>query len=334
MFICNGRFWVFYNYGQKLVYKSSTDGSTWGNLTNVTDCDNSGDFDIYFNGSAIEYATIWNSNLYYRKGMPLANGSINWLDTEKNPYTSSHGSSWIDRPDITNDDDGYAWIFWVDVDNWGILNSVKNGGWSLDSSETLYNSELSTTLYIQGVGTINNKVTELFTMGSHQSIYTHEYSGSSWGYRNDAGTRATNGQFKGLNDNGSVAVAYYKDNYGDIGIIRKPYGSSWGSEVIVVDTSAESHYQYCTPTIFMDREGAYHVVYYHGNLIDEIRMCKSFDKGQTWSEPFTLVDNIDIMDENAEYGLPVYYSEGTLMICFNEDNTMDSIQVAIIEGLP
>jgi len=156
-----GRFWAFYNDGYQIVYRSSTDGTTWDSPIAVTrmgvattttpmnvtfgQC-----FSLFYNGTVLAYATgathsaeIYGGTPggYYRMGTPQTDGSITWASTEKE-YTVSAPFDRAWKPSITIDDEGYVWItadkqYYDSVaypDNegtpWITKNTKKDGTWT------------------------------------------------------------------------------------------------------------------------------------------------------------------------------------------------------------
>jgi len=64
-FYANGRFWVFYSDGRNMVYRTSTDGSTWSSATTVRAAINGSLFSVWFDGTYLHYAYAYNSAIYY-----------------------------------------------------------------------------------------------------------------------------------------------------------------------------------------------------------------------------------------------------------------------------
>jgi hypothetical protein len=85
-FYANGLFWVFYSDGTNLVYRTSSDGSTWS-ATTIARASNYGYyFSIWFDGTYVHYACARGSTgeaLFYRRGTPNTDGTITWSTTEQ-----------------------------------------------------------------------------------------------------------------------------------------------------------------------------------------------------------------------------------------------------------
>jgi len=81
-FHANGRFWAFYSDGTNMVYCTSTDGSTWTAPTAIRPADLGDEFSIWFDGTYFHYACApggAGTPIYYRKGLPVGDGSITWV---------------------------------------------------------------------------------------------------------------------------------------------------------------------------------------------------------------------------------------------------------------
>jgi len=109
-FYANGRFWVFYSDGSNIVYRTSTDGTSWTDATTVASASAGSYFSIWFDGTYIHYARTL-SGLYYRRGTPNSDGSITWSASEQSVPTTYGSPS---TPFVSVDSDGYAWIGYQD----------------------------------------------------------------------------------------------------------------------------------------------------------------------------------------------------------------------------
>lgn len=81
-FYANGLFWVFYSDGSNLVYRTSSDGSSWSAATTVrTGCDYGYYFSVWFDWTYVHYTCgrgRTGEALFYRRGTPDAEGTITW----------------------------------------------------------------------------------------------------------------------------------------------------------------------------------------------------------------------------------------------------------------
>jgi hypothetical protein len=112
-FYAEGLYWVFYCNGSDLVYKTSSDGSTWSSLTLIRENVTGGfQFSIAYNGTVMGYALAdgvnWHS-IYYRAGTPQSDGSINWLAAEQN-VGAGILNYYYEYPVLAYENGGYPWI--------------------------------------------------------------------------------------------------------------------------------------------------------------------------------------------------------------------------------
>ena len=142
-FYAAGRFWVFYAISatNDLVYRTSTDGTTWGSAIDVAPLPvpNGANFDTYFDGTYIHYARNYNvvANRYlgimYRRGTPQSDGTISWSAAEQTVDLSMVA----DDVSLCVDSDGYPWIAygasWDLGDPTVITSSTNDGTWSTKS---------------------------------------------------------------------------------------------------------------------------------------------------------------------------------------------------------
>jgi hypothetical protein len=76
-FFTQGRTWVFWADATNIYYSTSTDGSTWSSTTTVRASGYGYTFSIWFDGTYIHYASAnGGSYIYYRRGLPNADGTI------------------------------------------------------------------------------------------------------------------------------------------------------------------------------------------------------------------------------------------------------------------
>jgi len=131
-FYANGRFWIFYSDGQNMVFRSSTDGSTWGNSTVFeSNSATGGELSLYFSGSHVHLAyrnASQTGKLNYQRGQPQSDGTITF-----DPFQELNQIG-VTRVYITLDNDGYPWIASHNATHmltW--KSSLKNGSWTTDT---------------------------------------------------------------------------------------------------------------------------------------------------------------------------------------------------------
>lgn len=137
-FYTAGLFWAFYGDGTNAGWEFSNDGTTWtGAFTSIGACSNGYYFSVWFDGTYIHYTRSNNYDLFYRRGIPVNDGSICWSAVEQTVYDGVSGDKY-DIPCIAVDTNGYAWIGAYndqpDGDDFPIVlkNANKDGTWTLD----------------------------------------------------------------------------------------------------------------------------------------------------------------------------------------------------------
>jgi hypothetical protein len=145
-FYANGRFWVFYSDGTNMVYRTSTDGSTWSSATTVRAATNGYQFSVWFDGTYLHYAYAYSSSIYYRRGTPNSDGTITWSATEQTVSTTYNNASY---PMVSVDSNGYAWIGYRDTDGTNyypyVIKSGNNDGtWGTGTITQLSTTSSST----------------------------------------------------------------------------------------------------------------------------------------------------------------------------------------------
>jgi len=113
LFYAAERFWIFYTDGSDLVYKSSSDGLSWTARSASQGALSSGDgMSIHFDGTYVHYARTTSTNnapLYYRRGIPNADGTMTWSATEQVAVAQATGVRYL-YPSISADSRGRALI--------------------------------------------------------------------------------------------------------------------------------------------------------------------------------------------------------------------------------
>jgi len=182
-FYASGRFWVFYSDGTNMVYRTSTDGSTWSAATTVRAASYGYYFSVWFDGTYLHYAYAYNSPIYYRRGTPNSDGTITWSAAEQ---TVSTTYSKVIYPMVSVDSNGYVWVGYIDYTGsasypYVIKSGNNDGTWGTTPSGFPY--QLSTTGAVWVVSVIP------LTSGKMLAIYAYDgatikakrWDGSAWG---------------------------------------------------------------------------------------------------------------------------------------------------------
>ncbi len=137
-FFAEGLFWAFYHSGSSAYYEHSHDGITWAEgATSIGACTRGFVFSIWFDGTYVHYARSNNYDLFYRRGVPDADGTITWSAGEQLIYNGVSGDNYS-VPVIAVGTNGYAWIG-VNFNKPGtddfpavLKNANNDGTWVLD----------------------------------------------------------------------------------------------------------------------------------------------------------------------------------------------------------
>ena len=139
-FYANGLFWVFYSDGTNMVYRTSSDGSTWSSASTVRASGDGTQFSTYFDGTYISYAMLptysGSDTIYYRRGAPNSDGTITWSASEQTVGTSSYTTA----VSIGVDSSGYPYIAYrAQSPRYCFVtkSSTNNGAWTTASGYPL-----------------------------------------------------------------------------------------------------------------------------------------------------------------------------------------------------
>jgi hypothetical protein len=184
-FYANGRFWVFYSDGTNMVYRTSTDGSTWTAATTVRTAAYGYTFSIWFDGTYLHYAYAYGSPIYYRRGTPNSDGTITWSAAEQTVATAFNTANY---PMVSVDSNGYVWIGYNDNDGTSnypcVIKSGNNDGtWGTTPSGFPSAISYGLSLYDWRVSVIP------LTSGKMLAVYAYnggavkakKWDGSAWG---------------------------------------------------------------------------------------------------------------------------------------------------------
>ena len=249
-FFAAGRFWVFYSDGSDLVYRTSTDGSTWSSPTTLKSGGAyGGPFSLWFDGTYMQYAynEHWEANhpLVYRRGEPQPDGTISWSADEQTVLAADADSSY-NLPTISVDTDLYPFISYVkwnrttdDCYPYVTKSSNNDGTWSTDTDFPYQLSTINSILWrTLVVPMLSGRVYAIFG----RNVVTLKgklWDGSSWGSQETVSVANAN---RGVRNTSAVAegddihVTFQKGPIGKkIMYRRRTYGVGWGTEEIVQD---------------------------------------------------------------------------------------------------
>lgn len=182
-FYNNGRHWVFYSDGTSAYYKSSTDGSSWSAATLIESGIEEGwKFGLYFDGTNVHYASCdfdSGDDIYYRRGVPEADGTITWAAATQTAWNLPSGW-YMYAPSIAVDDTGHAFIAiqrYSDSDLYVIENANNDGTWATASTDLLSNGGCTSKPSISA-----RTAGKMFCAWSDGSNVKYSfYDGAAWG---------------------------------------------------------------------------------------------------------------------------------------------------------
>jgi len=198
-FYANGRFWFSYSDGSNMVYRTSTDGTTWSAATTVRAGENYGElFSVWFDGARVHYSSINGSlgsgkAIVYRSGVPNADGTITWTAAEVVAVPGISGWTFY-YPTITVDSNGYAWIGYQAMKYpYYHLNVTKSGNndgtWGTTASGFPYAVYSDQTAgAVCPVPLTNGKMAVFYPVGTG-TVRIKTWTGSVW--RAEAATTST-----------------------------------------------------------------------------------------------------------------------------------------------
>jgi|GEM_PF-3356112 len=253
-FYANGRFWVFYYDGASSAgYSTSTDGFSWTPFTPFTSrtCGAGWRFAVAYDGTRLHYVFSTGTNgdpLYYRCGLPNADGTITWLDNEQNitigeSYT---GHLW---PSIAIDSEGRPWVAYArknvtENSRYAHVTTsiTSNGTWI---TRVGFPHRLSSTNYtginVMIVPLTNQKMLAIISCGGWK-IESYLWNGSSWSEKQTTTSAITSDGIiecglSAVNQGDDVHLVFIKDSTHDLVYTKYSYASnSWGPETIVQPT--------------------------------------------------------------------------------------------------
>lgn len=230
----NGYHWVTYNTGSYMVYRSSTDLSTWGTQTNLFSCNRAYKHGIGKKPGAntigiVNAGSTNMSAMTWRTGT-LGSGTIS-LGTA---YTvTSASQTYQSNPITTWDSTGTPWVGWLaGASSYVLAFACKASNTSGTAWGTATNLKSGNTTLISHVALMplgSGKMVAFLPTNS--TIYWCYYNGTSW----NSATDMSDGTLSGT-------CAVVSDMTRDVGFLvyQKQNGSVWDEKVVKVTGSGTS----------------------------------------------------------------------------------------------
>jgi len=303
-FFSAGRFWVFYSDGTNMVYRTSTDGSTWSSSTTVRSCGYGDDFSIWYDGTYIHYAYAPYTSgcaLYYRRGTPNSDGSITWSASEQTAI-SGNADVYIGFPNVAVDSNGYAWIAYTRTyggNTYPYVTKSGNNDGTWGTTPSGFPHQLASTdgNWFASIIPLTSGKTLALYVTDYVTVRAKRWDGSSWG--SEAATSGATlywDEFSAVAQGDDVHLVF-TDTSEDIIYTKYFYSSnSFSSETTIQDTSTS----YVSPVLSIDYDTNDLYVFWAGAPTANHIYYRKYDYGtSTWEE------RVDWLDESSE-GLTSY----------------------------
>jgi len=300
-FYADGLFWVFYSDGTNMVYRTSSDGSSWSAATAVRSAANGRMFSIWFDGTYLHYAYCGDfTALYYRRGSPNSDGTITWSAPEQTVSTSYNQAHY---PFVSVDTNGYVWIGYCDYTGsayvpYVIKSSTTDGTWTTASGFPYQLSTSSDYWRVSPIPITNGKMVVIYA-GQYITVRARRWDGSSWGAeRQTASAIYFELYYSAVAQGDDVHLVFLKDVTYDIVYVKYSYASdSFGSEKTIIAGATD----YSSPVLSLTNNGVLYCFWAtkttgtpSGATANHIYYQTSSDGGSTWSNP------VDWIDESSE----------------------------------
>lgn len=248
----NGYYYIFYSDGDKIVYRSSSDGITWSNPYTVKTYPHTGtalgeDFSFTFDGTYIHCAWAQGTispadrGLEYRRGKPKANGEIEWTTAYWIVAYTSGGTEALYRPHICIDSNGYPWIgffrrnFTFSTIRPVIIKNVYKDGsdWTNDFApyDLTFGSETDDSWVVSPQPLTGGKIYAVF-VGQNQGLKGRLYN-AGWGAIESYGTDYPKVWNFSATSIGDIVHLAYTDRADPASIRYLKRDGSWGSEEVI-----------------------------------------------------------------------------------------------------
>jgi len=245
-FYAEGLFWNFYSDGTNAGWEFSADGTTWdGAFTSIGVGTSGSYFSVWFDGAYVHYIITRDYDLFYRRGTPVNDGSINWSAVEQTVYDGGDGDKYT-SPCITVDSAGYAWIGarsdQLDGDDFpvAIKNADNDGTWTTDFVYELSAID-AVSWKVCPVPLTDGKVYMIYCLGAHSPLGRLYDAG--WGAEeNDLADFSISGNslFSAVADGDDIHFVYTKAGPDQIRYNNRTFGVGWMAADVLVQASVEA----------------------------------------------------------------------------------------------
>ncbi len=285
-----GMFFNFYTDGTNAGWKASDDGITWtGDFTSIGACTTNQELDIDFDGTYVHYIRKTGYFIYYRRGIPVDDGTIAWSEAEQTLHAGSVLNQYFSIS-ISVDSNGYAWFGGGYFSAPGavprvIKNANNDGTWSPDFVYTLTTTD-DWTWHVSVVPLTEGKVYAIYSRAG-MPLLGNLYDSGWDGEENDlADYDIDEGeQFSAVAIEDNVHVVYNRETTSQIRHNERVWGVGWDvNDVLVTDIGGF----YTQPTLSSNPSN--NALYCFWVLMSTDHVYYKMYSGDTWGD---LVDWID-----------------------------------------
>ena len=306
-FYVNGLYWVFYEDGNNLDYRTSSDSATWSAAITIRTVEDGSDFGVYLDGSNIHYAAKSNADNYikYRQGVANSNGTITWIAAEGN-VVDIGGVSTNCYPSIAVDTNGLPWIAYYTAANPMVTKStVGNGTWLTDSPDFPYSLGAGAVWNPLIVPLTNGRMFVAYKYGAAGGdvIKAKRWTGVAWGAEREtiAVAAATIGKFQMVAQDDDVHIVSLEVTSHNIIYAKYEYSTnSFVDEETLYDGSTLATFPIITKTNYNDL----YVFWVNDPTADHVYYIKYNYYQEQWGTYIDLVDE-SIIDGLPSYGYPI-----------------------------
>jgi hypothetical protein len=309
-----GRFWVFYSDGSNIVYKTSTDGYTWGSATTIASGDNMA-FSIFvdYANNKIYYYRDAGTTDYERCGTLNPDGSITWDYNEvviNNENDAKYGY-------IMKDSSGTLWVacykYYSDLQSYKYIYKKPAGGsWvSVKNITSTYYGAKYNTIHKASNGEIVSISTSMGGAG-YANLFL-EYSTDNFATYTSKVIDVANNIYvhSSIVDGNVIHIVYTEADASQNWYLRYVNFSTVTNSFSSIKTVASFSSSYgIKPSISKSSEGLYvfYTVWKQPAYTYETYNAKSTDGGLTWTS--TLIESyqtgslsygFDIASEEYDY---------------------------------
>lgn len=246
-FYANGRYWVFYTTGSG-VYRTSLDGTAWSGETQWRAAIDYGyKCGFWFDGVNVSYvystSTVGNP-MYYRRGVPEADGTITWAAAEQTVLQVA--GEYYTVPSIIVDSNGFPWISYSHAGNLPkiIKSSTNDGTWTTEAGfPHQLDANADSSWKSAAVPLTDGKILAIYWWGS--AIYrlrVKSWTGAAWNAEDIIAATPASSIMQAAAVGDDVHIVFQENGTFDLKHVVYNYATNnLGAENTVYDLAATAH---------------------------------------------------------------------------------------------